>query len=73
MVCFGSLVRNSVGASDQVGVKEWQPGVKNCAVTRQEVTVHSDAVMVSVSPFFSFSESHNFSVCWPNKSQRLTV
>ena len=52
MVCLGSLVRNSVGASDQVGVKEWQPGVKNCAVTRQEVTVHSDAVMVSVSPFF---------------------
>ena len=73
MVCPGSLVQNSVGTSDQVGVKEWQPEVKNCAVTRQEVTGHSDAVMVSVPPFFSFSESHHFSVCWPKKSQRLVT
>ena len=54
MVCLGSLVQNSVGASDQVGVKEWQPEVKNCAVTQQEVTGHSDAVMVSVPPFLIY-------------------
>ena len=69
MVCLGSLVRNSVGASDQVGVKEWQPGVKNCAVTRQEVTVHSDAVMVSVSPFvFSHFLGHFISASAGPKS-----